>query len=777
MPGIDGIISGLDTTSIVDAIIEFERQPAVLMENEVSEKQAIISAFQSLQAKFIGLNSSLLELSKSSSFEKSAINVSDEDVLEVTADGRVSTAIYDMQVLALARNHQIASQGISSDDASSFGTGTLSINVGDGSSVTIEITEDNNTLTQIKDAINDSDANVTASIINDGSSSNPYRLIISAKETGADNEIEIVSNLEGGSTSLNFDGSSFDIPETVKMASTSTSAVSLGTTASYTGSSNKTYTFTVDSSGEQTIGSDNITLNWTDGTNSGSIIVTQADTEVELIGDGADGLTIQLSSGILNEGDSFQVQSFAPLLQEAADAKISFGSNGGVGSPITVTSATNEFNNVIDNLDIKVKQLTNIDETVTVTTDIDVAGIKEKIEAFIRNFNDVVEYIDEQNKYTEDSTSTPALFGEYSVWSLTNNLRRNIGSRIDSIDGEFKQLVSIGIQTQQDGTLTIKDAAALEDALRDNLDDVIKLFSTSGDSTSSGVEFVSATSETNDNFQHTVNITQAATKGGFRGSQIADPASNQIIIDSTNKNLKLKVDGLVSDNIALTEGTYNSYTDLIAEIQNKIDNDDKVGARGVTVEWVDNGDGTGYIEMKSNTYGSSSKVEVDKSVANGAYSIIGFANGQYYKGQNVEGTINGFAATGAGQFLTGDDDNPNSAGLKLKVTLTNADIIYGDEAVINVVKGIATTEYEYVDSLTSSSDGVFDKRVQAYQKQIDLLTNQIEDFDERLKSRRESLFEQYSNMESALSELNSIGDYLTSQLSQIQANWKNLNND
>ena len=40
-----------------------------------------------------------------------------------------------------------------------------------------------------KDAINSANVDVSASIINDGSSSNPYRLLITANETGAVNDI------------------------------------------------------------------------------------------------------------------------------------------------------------------------------------------------------------------------------------------------------------------------------------------------------------------------------------------------------------------------------------------------------------------------------------------------------------------------------------------------------------------------------------------------------------------------------------------------------------
>ncbi len=60
MPGsgsIDGIISGLDTTSIVDAIIEFERRPAFFMEVDQVQKTNIITTLKALQAKVFAFSS------------------------------------------------------------------------------------------------------------------------------------------------------------------------------------------------------------------------------------------------------------------------------------------------------------------------------------------------------------------------------------------------------------------------------------------------------------------------------------------------------------------------------------------------------------------------------------------------------------------------------------------------------------------------------------------------------------------------------------------------
>ena len=102
-------------------------------------------------------------------------------------------------------------------------------------------------------------------------------------------------------------------------------------------------------------------------------------------------------------GDIFQVQTFAPLLQESANAAIQFGSTGGSGSPITVVSQNNTFGDVIAGVSLDIKDETPTGEWVTVTTDIDVSGIKKAIQGFIDAFNDINTFIDNQNKYTEET--------------------------------------------------------------------------------------------------------------------------------------------------------------------------------------------------------------------------------------------------------------------------------------------------------------------------------------------------------------------------------------
>lgn len=767
----DGINSGLNTTEIINALIQFQRRPALLMESEQEEKTNIVTTFTAFQAKLIALNSEMGSLSVRANWEKASISISDEDVVSATSSGRVTPGTYELQVKSLARNHQIASQGFTDATSSLFGTGSINLSVGDGAVSTITIDASNNSLEGIKQAINNAKAGVTASIVNDGSSSNSYRLILSSDKTGAANTISFSSSLNGSRT-LNLTSSSFDSPESKVKNSSSTAAISLGSTAAYTGSVNKTYTFTVQGSGTQSIGNGNVTINWTDGTNSGSILVSQADTEVELVGAGSDGLTLSLSAGTITAGDTFQVQTFAPLLQKAADSEIAFGSSSGGGSPITVTSQSNSFTNVLGGLNLTLKQETTEGETVKITTDVDTAGIKEKLNSFVKAYNDVVKFVDDQNKYDAEKQEGGILLGEATLQSIATQLRSAAGSIVSGISGGFRQLNTVGIRSNVNGQLQLRDSAQLDKALRENLDDVIRLFVDDGASSASTVEFLGATNKSKPGKDYKVAITQAATRGKFLGSGMPDPATTSLTLSSTTNRLRITVDGKASDEMVLTAKTYSSSAELVAEIQQKINADKQIGSRGVTVSWKSTGLESGYLELEGSTFGSSAIINLSSEVTSSAHSVLGLATGSSLQGKDVVGTINGEQAEGIGQTLSGKTGNATTEGLKLKITMSESQVAAGGTANLSLTRGIAARLDFLTDSLTAAGTGMVDRRIKSYNDQIDNLKTRIKEFDERLVLRRERLQRQFSQMEEALGQLSAQGSYLTGQLSNIQSNWR-----
>ena len=133
-------------------------------------------------------------------------------------------------------------------------------------------------------------------------------------------------------------------------------------------------------------------------------------------------------------------------------------------------------------------------------------------------------------------------------------------------------------------------------------------------------------------------------------------------------------------------------------------------------------------------------------------------------------------ATGLGLVLTGYENNETTAGLKLEITLTAAQLVTGDEGTITITKGVASVLRKGVNWITDAHDGVLAYKTRALEAQIDGIKEYIEDFDERLMLRRERLVEKWTALEMALSQFQAQSDFLTSQLAQISSNFSMMFN-
>jgi len=772
---IDGIFSGLNTTEIINSIIEAERAKQNVYLARQAEYTQKLTSWQTINSYLLAFKTQADVLSRPSLWDKISVTSSNSDIISVSGSGSSASGTYFVSVDQMAQNHQIASQGYSSDQTIA-GTGTIEIAVGGSAPVTINLEAGSNSLSALKQAINDANAGVTAAIINDGSGNNPFRLILSANETGADSEITVTNDLIGG-TQPDFDTSYFDIPERIEWSPNATSNPSLGASASYTGTANKIYSFTVDGSGSKAIGVDEITLNWTDGTNSGSLTIPSTfnpDTdEVVLAGDGSDGLTLSFSSGILVGGDTFQVQALAPTIQAGQDAILRLGSQGSGGSPIVVTSSSNTVTTLIDGVTLELHDVSSGPVRITVNTDH--SNIISTVQDLVSKYNDFAKFVDEQMSFNAEANTAGVLLGETSLVNLLSYIRSDITRKVKGLDGNLTMLSDIGVKFDIYGKLSV-DTSVLTELLDDDPEAVKKLFLASGNSDNGYIKFLSAGPDAVPSENgYDVDITQAATRGTYTGVSLADPAITNIDLTNNNNRIKVSVNGATSAEISLDARIYTSGDDLAAEIEEKINSDESLGSNDVEVVWVDNGD-TGHFEITSSIWGSNSKVNIDVEPAWSAHSILGLSGGVSTDGTDVEGTINGESATGVGQILTGDDDNENTADLKLKVTLTPDLLVDGAEGKITLTKGIAALLGKKIDAYTDTNDGILNSRTKTIEKQINNIKEQIERMEEQLEVKRQSLYRQFIAMEEAIGKLQSQQMFLSSALASLSSLSRSNNN-
>lgn len=236
-----GLGSGLDIDSLVGGLVASEGDVARgrLIRQE-AELTAEISSFGQLNSTLLALDSAAETLNSATSFQAQKVSASSWLELKPTLTGQAAVGKYDIAISGLAQSQSLVTSSAntySSLDAL-VGTGTLSITLGTGSyatsvdttynsftpnigatSIDIVIDSSNSTLNGVKNAINDADAGVSASVVKDGET---YRLLLTASSTGASNALSISVSNDGdgdntdvsGLSALAFDGSTNSLTQT-----------------------------------------------------------------------------------------------------------------------------------------------------------------------------------------------------------------------------------------------------------------------------------------------------------------------------------------------------------------------------------------------------------------------------------------------------------------------------------------------------------------------------------------------------------------------------------
>ncbi len=198
-----GAYSGINTADIIDKLMAIDQKPLDKLNQKKSDYQNEISSYGEVSSAISTLRTAVQGL-KSRNIASFTVTSSDETVLKGTAGVKASAGNYSIEVTQLAQDQKISSK-VYSSDKEVFKTGTLTVRSG-ANTATIDINYKNNTLTGIKDAINSSGVGIRASIIKDSSG---YRLVVTAKDSGASGAVTIVGNDLGPTgqslTDLNFD--------------------------------------------------------------------------------------------------------------------------------------------------------------------------------------------------------------------------------------------------------------------------------------------------------------------------------------------------------------------------------------------------------------------------------------------------------------------------------------------------------------------------------------------------------------------------------------------
>ncbi|WP_020470511.1 flagellar filament capping protein FliD [Zavarzinella formosa] len=197
-----GLASGIDTSTIITGLTALNQQRIdnyKSQESTITSKQTIFAA---LNSSLVNIQSSIGSLARSigGAFEGRTITSSDDTSVTGVGSSSAVAGSYNITVNQLAQANQVASSQLS-DQSTNIQTGTVTIQSGAGTPITVTVDSKNNTLQGLANSINDAAGDVRASVVGDSSG---YRLLLTGTKTGAANTISVTNNLTGGTgASLN----------------------------------------------------------------------------------------------------------------------------------------------------------------------------------------------------------------------------------------------------------------------------------------------------------------------------------------------------------------------------------------------------------------------------------------------------------------------------------------------------------------------------------------------------------------------------------------------
>ncbi|MDA3921250.1 MAG: flagellar filament capping protein FliD [Salinisphaera sp.] len=198
-----GVGSGLDLSSLLDKLKSSQQARLQPLNTKETSYNAQLTAYGQVKGALDNLKTAAVALNSSDLFQSTSANVVGSAFTATTASGAVPGS-YAVQVNQLASAQSLYSAGVTSSSDLIGKGGTLTIGLGGASgpphdSVTINLAAADSSLQGVRDAINKANVGVSASIVNDGSSS-PYRLVLSSDATGIDNQISVTATDAAGAT-------------------------------------------------------------------------------------------------------------------------------------------------------------------------------------------------------------------------------------------------------------------------------------------------------------------------------------------------------------------------------------------------------------------------------------------------------------------------------------------------------------------------------------------------------------------------------------------------
>ena len=735
MSGINfaGLATGIDTESIIQKLTELQSRPMQRLMVRKSQLQSRMSAFDQFRGLVNNLATAAGALSVNSAFNAVRGSSSDTSVATITSSTEALPGTYELRVSKLAQAHKIVSGAHASATAELGASGQFMVN---GKIITLQSTDSLNSIAQ---KINAAGAGVTASVLT--TSTGAY-LTLTANETGKNSKIQLadVGGWQVLAPTLKLVTYEEFIRNQQANAALSDRFRDTGQTLA------QVFGMTTPTSGTIQINGQSIQIDFGTDTlaslvnkinSAGAGVTASLETETDggttyyrLKIDGGSSLPTFVDDQNILKNLGILQNRYQQELVQAQDAEFTIDG-------FQFTRSRNQISDVIQGVTITLLSAdADNPKTARLTLTRDAEAAKGAVNNFVNAFNSLVDFLKQNASINKETLQAGVLFGDTTVSNIVDGIINRTISAIPNIQEGLRVLAQVGVRLGQDGKLSFDEGKFMQ-AISQDLQGVIRLFTASGRTTDPNISFISSTDKTKASPPegYEVVITQVATRATATASVAQTAASTE------TETLTFSGALFGSEPVHLIISAGSTQQDIV----NQINNDSRLRNRVVaSIEG-------GRLTIRAVNYGSASNFTVvsnREAAANN--SGIGTTPIEA-QGQDVAGTINGEPATGRGQFLTGNSDNPNTAGLQIRVTAT-APGTYGR---VHFTRGVADQVRLFARQATDIVSGDIQNATNTIRDQISALDRQIEAIREEIGRRQQMLREQFARMERAISQMQS----------------------
>ncbi len=785
-----GLASGIDTTSIIDALVKAEQASVNKIAQIKSTWEAKVEELQNYNDKLRTFQSAVEELNSMEEFYSRTALSSNESVAEVTNNSLAQPGTYNLTVGSYI-NHKLASNGVTSTSTEIYTIGSAStvleltingttITITDADASNYDSTNGDNdgslSIDELIGLINSNTTNtgggsspqyIEASSLDDSSSSNPIRFVLTALNGGSANKINITTN----NTSLNLSTNSIDDVEDIVGTSGSSNVVSSGT---YLGNTNKSINFEIIQGGDLSAG-DTIKIKWTDDElgKSGVIETSSSGTfDVE------QGLKITLNNGTYTEGDKFKIDLWHPDLQKAQDtglAQVEKELHSGVAFSDTIINDSGSVQYFAyryaggDVIKVAVADGATLEDLVkAINEDSNNPGVVATIvndgQGLSNSYHLVLTGKDQGAAYSieivDSDTTLDGTSGTVNFKSSTFSETQSAQNSMIKLDGfppdntSYIQKPTNSITDLIQGvTISLKSTGQTTISVNNDYDKIKEKIH----------KFVDAYNELLA-YMEDVTKYDAKTKeaGILQGNYAAQFVEYDIIRLTTSPAVGFKS----INSINPPQGT-ERYISL-SEIGIKTSDDKKLEIDDAKLdEALQNHIDDVALLFSADDVGrndsSTDKITYDSHVKNltepGTYQVEVTING----GTIISAKINGHDATISGNYVVGTSGNPE-AGLQLLVD-TSTDGTYSAE--IRLLRGVTNSLDERLTDILKEKTGPLNVLIDNYNDIIANMDKKIAREELRIENLKNRLIQQFTAMENMINQYNAQSQYLMANIGKL----------